>query len=432
MNHLKQKYSAEVINYFYETVFSQDYIGPRNFLRDVLVKWENDIQISVEGELWPNDSLYIIKAVEQLNALNLPIKLHITEDTTQANLKVYFGNNKYLEKKLNYKEHLLGLGRFSIPDHVSTIKLAKVGIVNNTRIYAKLNTSESALVRQSIILEEITQSLGVIGDSWEIYNSVFFEGPKIATNLYELDKEVIRLLYEPTIPAKYPRKQFERDFKDVLYHKNPRRKIIKYVKENKVPLKYLEYIRDNSFHDSSLYKYSRRVFVKVTGDFQQPDLAFCKKVVAALNTVSDQFQLEIAPNDMWHQVPAINIQYNDSTLLTSPIAERILEPGGFIFARRVRGTIKLSYNKDDLLLQQDDKNMILFKSLYKIMGFDHHKDEVIEIDVDGNIIFKPDFKEMLSFLYNPVIPADFSLKDMNKVIKALKEIDLSSNKTITQ
>ncbi|MDQ3535555.1 MAG: DUF2927 domain-containing protein [Bacteroidota bacterium] len=416
MNLLKQKYSSEAINYFYETAFYKDDVGPI----DSLLKWKDNIWIGLEGELWPNDSLYVIKALEQLNALNLPIKLYITKDTSLINLVVYFGDFKYLEKKLNIKKYLLFLGTGNVSYTSNGEFIAKVAIANNAKSYAKVSTLDSAILRQDVILEEITQTLGIIGDSWKNYNSIFYEGRNKALNLDELDKEVIRLLYEPSIPLKYSRKQFERDFRDILYHKNTKKKLIRYVKNNKIPIRYLEYIRDNSFHDSLLFKYSGRIFVRVEGDFQQQDLEFCKKAIKKFNTVSDQFQLEMAPNDIWHKAPCINIQYNDSTLQT-PIAERFLTPGGMIFTRRVLGTIKLSYRKSGLLREQENRNKLLFNAMYEILGLDHSNDDIIEIDSAGNILFKPGYQEILSFLYNPVIPSDFSQKEMDAVINTLKQ-----------
>ncbi|MDQ3535553.1 MAG: hypothetical protein M3421_08000, partial [Bacteroidota bacterium] len=85
---LKQQYSEEAINYLYETAFGEEHGGgPSNFLS----KWKNDVWIRWEGDLWPCDSLYVLQTVNQLNNLDLPIKLHITKDTSVTNLPIYFG-----------------------------------------------------------------------------------------------------------------------------------------------------------------------------------------------------------------------------------------------------------------------------------------------------------------------------------------------------
>ncbi len=414
---IKQQYSIKAINYFYETVFFQDYVGPN----DALSKWKNDIWIRWEGELWPCDSLYVKQAVKQINDLDLPINLRITKDTILSNLIVYFGNFNYLERKLKLNNYhkFIGIGRTH--EQNNEIDSAKVGIANNARSYEKLSTSDRSILRQSVILEEIAQTLGVEGDSWAYHNSMFFEGKNKVVCLSDLDKEVIKLLYEPCIPPKYSKEQFEQEFQDILYHVNPTKKIISYAMEHNTSLRYLDSIRNSSFQDSILFKYSGSVFVSVEGDFQPQDLEFVKKAVERINTASDQFQLEmVSPNDVLQNSPRVAIQYNDSTLKT-PIAERFLTIGGMMFNRRVDGIIKLSYNMADRSLKQEHKNKLLFATMGRILGLDYAKGSIPEVDSTGKITFNSDYEEILRLLYNPVFPPGFSQKEMEEVIAALKQ-----------
>ncbi len=355
---LKDTYSVEAINYFYETVFYQDNVG----VRDTALKWEKDIWIQIEGTLWPNDSLYVRDAVEELNNLNLPIKLHITNDTAVVNMKVYFGDCDYLKEKVaRLPERALG-GGFST--ETTSIQSASVAITNNAPRYYR-SFVDSTQFRKAVILEEITQGLGVIGDSWLNYHSLFFEGMAMK-NLTEIDKEVIRLLYEPVIPAKLARSDFEVYFKDELYTVNPKQKLVDYVKANNVPKRYLEVIRDNSFHDSTLFKYPKQVFVKLEGDYQDADLEFCQRAVNLLNTVSDQLHLEIVDDNIWNQLPSVTIQYNDS-LQTPFRAERFLTVGGArMIPRRLKGRVKLTYGEPGIDQEGIDKmnpgvNLILLR-----------------------------------------------------------------------
>lgn len=48
---LKQKYSVEAINYFYETVFYEDNVGRHEFGR----KWNQDLYFYVNGDFSKND-----------------------------------------------------------------------------------------------------------------------------------------------------------------------------------------------------------------------------------------------------------------------------------------------------------------------------------------------------------------------------------------
>jgi hypothetical protein len=165
-----------------------------------------------------------------------------------------------------------------------------------------------------------------------------------------------------------------------------------------------------------IYKYAGPVFIKLQGDFQSQDLEFCRKAIEEFNSASNALKLEIAPDDIWHELPSITIQYNDSTLRT-PIAERFIKMAVMMLRRRVQGTIKISCKKSE---NQRMKNKLLFTAMYKILGFDHGQDDIVEIDSTNTIAFNPYYKETLSLLYEPVFPTGLSLTEMDEVVNALK------------
>jgi len=419
LTRLKQTYSSEAINYFYDTGYCLDGVGTSEFVS----KWNKDIQIYLEGELWPNDSIYVKKAIAEINELNLSVKLFLTNDTSLANIKMYFGNYEYLEQKMgSQNRNFFGTG--IIPYYTSYIECSRIGIANITQGYFNMNTSDRLETRQSIILEEISNSLGITGDSWLHYKSLFFEGHDCTLKLSALDKDIIRFLYEPCIPAKYPRKQFEKDFKDVLYHEDADTKILNFISTNKTLQKELVYISQNSSMNGHIYKYPDHIFIKLKGDYQKQDLEFCKKAIEYYNTISDQLKFEIAEDDYKHEVPCINIIYNDSLNLDRFFAERAIEIGGSMFGSRVKGSIKLSYQKSALAKNRAKRDKLLFNALFKILGFDNANDDFSITDTNGKLALKPEYKEMLSLLYNPVIPHDFTSVEMDKVIRTLKGVSI--------
>lgn len=419
LTRLKQTYSTEAINYFYDTGYCLDGVGKSEFVS----KWNKDIQIYLEGELWPNDSIYVKNAIAEINNLNLPVKLFLTSDTSLANMKMYFGNYEYLEQKMgSQNRNFFGTG--IIPDYTSYFEVSRIGISNNSQGYLNMNNTDCLKIRQSIILEEISNSLGITGDSWLHYSSIFFEGHDCSLKLSPLDKDIIRFLYEPCIPAKYPRKQFEKDFKDVLYHDDAAKKILNYVSTNKVPQSYLVYISKNSSLDGRIYKYPDQIFIKLKGDYQKQDLEFCKRTIAYYNTISDQLKLKIADTIFGNELPCIDLIYNDSVNVDRFLAERAIEIGGSMFNSRVKGSIKLSYQKSGLAKNRANRDKMLFNALFKILGFDNANDDFSITDSNGNLALKPEYKEVLSLLYNPVIPHDFTCVEMDKVVRALKKFSI--------
>lgn len=414
---LKNKYSVEGINYFYETVFYEDYAGPL----DKLSKWESDIWICLEGSQWECDSSFVKSAIMQINNLHLPIKLHLTEDSSLTNLIIHFGDYSYLEQKLNLDEYNLFRGIGVIPDHSIYIKSAKIGIANNAESYSLLSRSDSLRARQSTILEEISQALGIPGDSWSYKNSIFYEGMEHVVNLSNLDQEVIKLLYDPLLLEGYNRTQFEEDFRDVLYHMEVENKIVNYVNKNSIPIKYLEYIRDYCFNDGLLFKFPKQVLVKVTGDFLEQDKEFIMNSIDQLNNTSNQIELSLIPDNFENECPCIEIVYaEDSTMGRRLTAERKLQTTTMMFTRRIRGNITLSYSRSNDPQFQNSKNKLVFIAIYKMLGFPNLSNDILEIDPNGNILFNSDNKEMLDLLYNPLFPSGFSQEDLNEIIKDLK------------
>lgn len=412
---LKTKYSVDVINYFYEVVFYQDYVSPTNFL----YKWKDNIWISMEGELWPEDSLYVNNAITQLNALEIPIKLQITRDTLKANLRMYFGSFTYLEEKLDIKSYPMFRGYGHISYDSFTIKSGHIGIANNSSVYSRIQTkSDTLMIRKSIILQELAQTLGVVGDSWLRHKSSFFEGVNKAPCLSEIDKKVLRLLYEPSVPSGYSRKNFEHDFAEILFNINAKSKLLAYVKRNKVPLPYLQYICDYSFTNGVLIKYPRKIFVKIQGDYNKFDSLFCMRVIERFNEASEYLSLQISANDIYSN-PSLNIEFIKKQ--RGPVAVELSVVNTHqMLKRRVVGNINISYPGNLSRDNHEKRNKLLIKSVYKILGFDLLEEEVAAID-SLNISFKSNFREMLSLMYDPVIPDGFSKDDMQDVIEKLKQ-----------
>ena len=65
------------------------------------------------------------------------------------------------------------------------------------KAYIFVNTLDAGLKRQKhVIREEITQSLGFINDSYEYPESIFYQGFSENDFFSEMDKKIIRLLYQ--------------------------------------------------------------------------------------------------------------------------------------------------------------------------------------------------------------------------------------------
>ena len=425
LKYLKQKYSVEAINFFYETAFFTDQVGKR----DAVSKWNEDIYIYMAG-YHPHDSINVENVISMIDSLKLPINMYLTPDSSKANIFIYFGNYSYL-KKMGIVDTEMFAGCGNINEYNSFIRSAIVGIANDVEIYKRLNTIDSMNLRQAVILEEITQCLGLIGDSWLYPNSNFFQGGSTATSLSVISKDIVRFLYEPSIPTKYSRIQFEKDFGDVLYHINAPKKIADYVSINNIPFHYLEYIREKSFCDNKLLKWPTEIYIRQKGDFSIEDSIFCRKAVNVFNSVSDQFQLTFAKDDA-HVFPAIETNYIcDSTIkniVTNGMIKnsiryiRALTPGFMMFPRRKIYDIKIIDRREKY--SQNARDQLVFGILYESLGFFANTpsvdEDISEFDLLGNISLKQDYREILALIYEPVFYSGLTLKEFDEAIDILK------------
>ncbi|HML70182.1 MAG TPA: hypothetical protein PKA78_02315, partial [Macellibacteroides fermentans] len=266
-------------------------------------------------------------------------------------------------------------------------------------------------------LEEFTQMLGVSGDSFHYPNSIFFEGGGIRLNFSDIDKEVIKLLYEPSIPVRYSRQQFEKDFGDVLYHVNAPQKIADYVLANNIPLHSLDYVRRYSFHDSLFVKWPSEIYISLNDNYSKEDSLYFNKAVDAFNSVSKQLRL-IVEKKSPELYPSINIHYRSGTKLEGIFSDSETVVGVMMFPRRVKSDIRSTVKITDVW----KLNMNIFSSLYFSLGFDNNNsyDDVLAIDSLDNIVIKSDYKEMLALIYEPVFYSGLTLKEFDEALKILK------------
>ena len=404
IDYIKQKYSVEAINYFYETAFHRDFVG----FNENLIKWnQQDIKLFMEGELWEQDSVFVESALKQINELELPPKLRLTKDKSQANQILYFGNYDYLAEKIIWQHSDKGLFVGGGTSNMSNkYKKDGVTVVANAAGRYTRHKTDSLQIRQSVILEEIVQSLGIIGDAWSYSNSIFYEGYGDVLFLSEIDKEVLNLLYEKCIPPFYSRSYFEDDFQDVLYNINASEKIVGYVLEQDIPFEYLQYIKDNSFRDSILIKFPRDVFVSLSGDITDSDTDFVKNLIHTLSSEHLQLQYTPAGSKRKYSAAMIKISYKKKTGTTDSIdSEMLIEWHTMMFPYRVDG--ELSMVSDEF-----DRDRTINNAFLKVLGFDRQGNAVLSIADEDSLQ-----QEIVSLLYQPIFYSGMHEKQLDEAME---------------
>lgn len=160
-------------------------------IKDTLgsVKWNRDVKIFVLGQPKRELSKELNKIVLELNNLIDPINIEVVEDRSLANVLVLFGSKQdfiNLDKSVEgYVDDNEGL--FSVNHKGKDIYFADMYV----------NTQGDLTIKEMkhLLREELTQLLGLFNDSYMYKKSIFYQGWTDTTEYAEIDKELIKMLY---------------------------------------------------------------------------------------------------------------------------------------------------------------------------------------------------------------------------------------------
>jgi hypothetical protein len=178
----------EIEEYFNEVAYGSDaMIGSQT---QIITKWEKNINLFVEGHYTTQDLIEIKNIVSELNTLLSDIKITIIKNKLESNSIVYFGDFNTFNKR-----YLSGTaGNINCNGYCGIFGLYASPIIESVKIFISSNIN--SIDRKHVVIEEITQSLGLANDSWKYPDSIFYEGYSTTDRLSKIDKEVIKMLYK--------------------------------------------------------------------------------------------------------------------------------------------------------------------------------------------------------------------------------------------
>jgi hypothetical protein len=403
IENIKKEYTKEVINYFYETVF---HVDGNTQKENNIKRWNEDIYIIILGKPSAEELRLTNEVISKINNLKLPIKIQKTKNIVGANIKIYFGSDKFIQDTV-FKKKDNALGKVEIESWFGKITSATIGIINK---------SKDGYPKQirSMILEELVQSLGIIGDSYSYPNSLFYEGTNFNKKITALDKELLLLLYD--LPINYSRTCFEEDFKDELYSK---KNIEKYIKKNKISKKSLVNVK-KCFIDGVLVKWAKNTSVYINGDYSKNDSLNIIKGINAINKISPNIQLELKPNTNI-TIPNRGIFFifkqNDSQDPTIISTNSVFIGTVSMFSKQIQNEIKICYkNKFDSELK---KEKCIIKNLYiSLVGGDIDI-STLYYEKDNIIHFDKEYIERLKLVYENDFVDGYTISEFEDLIKKL-------------
>jgi hypothetical protein len=174
-------YSSEDIEYFFEVAMGTEFGGTSERIR----KWQSDVKIRVNGAPTAVDRSTLNAVVAELNELIDGINIEIVN--SNPNVEIYFvPESEFRRYEPNYVPVNMGF--------------AWVGWNNDTINRARILITTVGVTqeeRSHLIREELTQSLGLMRDSYRYRDSIFYQGWTRTVEYSQIDRQLIRLLYEP-------------------------------------------------------------------------------------------------------------------------------------------------------------------------------------------------------------------------------------------
>ena len=215
VNYIPTAYESELIEYFEEIALKAEFDGNTN----ETIKWNKPILLYVlKNKAYEKQMNAISRTINEINELATDgFKIELTEDKTRKNATLFLlSRDKVEELDSHFLEGIdgdfAGLSEaiYNWQNHITSAKIF-------------IDIEESINVQESVILEEITQSIGLMNDSEKYPNSIFYEKQmeeNINNDEYScIDKDVIKLLYHPRMKSGLNNEQVKRVIKRILKNK---------------------------------------------------------------------------------------------------------------------------------------------------------------------------------------------------------------------
>lgn len=412
LKYLKSKYSGATINYFYETNFHEDFSIEK---LSKVSKWNYSPKIAIVSNKNSEERRYVQRAINQVNALNLPIKYTLTDTKDSAAIKIFFGDFEQVRAFLN-------LDSTSVNDDDPSGSTGTVnaisfdGIMDKADIgiyFAKEDLNSSG--RYKVVLEEIIQSLGAGGDSYSYPRSLFFENDNPAKSLTQLDVDVLSLLYESAIPANYTRQAFEKDFSGDLYAVNTHQKIKHLLEKN--PQFSVDDI-EKCFTKGILLKHPKETNIYLSGDVQKEDSLMVKHAILSLNKISPNIKIKLAGSTDREAGYGIFFTFRHSNHQKALIRRinGVAMGKDCMFPKLTKNKILLSYRtgKIDTKLRQRSIIEALYFSLIPMPQEPSRTNQLFTIK-DRYITFTPRYVNLLKSLYSNEFLDGLKLSEFMKI-----------------
>ena len=177
----------EMVQYFSEVVLDAEFVHSGD--ATVLQRWETPICYYVHGDYTPEDILKIEELAAWLNTVEGFPGISEADETWQTNMAIYFCEQQELIDRMG--EQYWGT------DGAFTFWYDGQDVIYDCTICIRTDLEQE--VRNSVILEEIYNSLGPAQDTELRQESIIYSGYSTPQALHPIDQVILQLLYHPSL-----------------------------------------------------------------------------------------------------------------------------------------------------------------------------------------------------------------------------------------
>lgn len=182
------EYTNDEVAYFKEIALQVEYGSGKQQIH----KWVKELKIKVIGAPTAGDLEALEGTIDNLDALSENIHIRHAKEDEAANTEIYFiPHSEFLTK--NYVDKSILQSNWGL----GIIWWNRLGEINQAIVLIATDKTNS-MERAHLIREELTQCLGLLNDSWEDSESLFYQGWG-NQNLNAQDKRVVQILYDSRI-----------------------------------------------------------------------------------------------------------------------------------------------------------------------------------------------------------------------------------------
>jgi hypothetical protein len=181
------RFTAEQISYFLDVAMGAEFSAAPARIH----KWRGDVRIQYLGNPTETDLDTLRAVIAEVNQLTQgEINLSLVNETPNVTVR-FVPESQFSNYEPNYQSTNYGFFWTWWNNHV----------INQANILIATDSLITSQERSHLIREELTQSLGLMQDSRRYPNSLFFQDWTATTQYSDMDKALIRMLYQPTVKA---------------------------------------------------------------------------------------------------------------------------------------------------------------------------------------------------------------------------------------